>query len=424
MKKSIILLAALLPAFLFSQDTLTVMHYNILMYGNFTSWCTSSNNPYLEKTEHLKTIVDYVQPDILTVNEISDNEFYHNYLLDNALNVNGIDYYQMGNPSNLGDSYIVNEIYYNSQKLQLHSYTALQTNVRDIDIFRLYYLTPGLQFTGDTIFLNCVVAHLKAGQDSDDAYERGLETNLLMDYLNSTDASGNYLFMGDFNVYTNAEVAFQNLVNNTNEDIRFYDPIDLMGSWHNNDYYENIHTQSTHTSSGCPSSGGLDDRFDFILASDEIINGTENIIYIQDSYKAVGQDGLHFNQSLVSSPTNTSVPEDVLDALYDMSDHLPISLKLLLDTAVGISENKILNFDIDIINPVAEKLSIHFSVEKSTKFQIEITSVWGQSVYSGSVSVPSSKTIVIQAQDLKPGMYLLQVYDEHRNMIVKKILKD
>ena len=424
MKKTIILLFALLPAFLFSQDTLSVMHYNILMYGNYTSWCTSSNNPYLEKTEYLKTIVEYVQPDILTVNEISDNEFYHNYLLDNALNVNGVDFYQMGNPSNLGDSYIVNEMFYNSQKLQLHSYTALQTNVRDIDIFRLYYLTPGMEIKGDTIFLNCIVAHLKAGQDSDDAYERSLETNLLMDYLTSIDANGNYLFMGDFNVYTNAEDAFQNLVNNANEDIRFYDPINKMGSWHNNDYYKNIHSQSTHTGSGCPSGGGLDDRFDFVLASDEIINGTENISYIQDSYKAVGQDGLHFNQSLVSSPTNASVPEDVLNALYGMSDHLPINMKLLLDTTLGISENKILNFDIDVINPVSEKLSIHFSVVKSTNFHIEITSVWGQPVYSGLVSVPSSKTIAIPVQKIKSGMYLLQVYDEHRNMIVKKILKD
>ncbi len=424
MKKTIILLFALLPAFLFSQDTLTVMHYNILMYGNYTSWCTSSNNPYLEKTEYLKTIVDYVHPDILTVNEISDNEFYHNYLLDNALNVNGVGFYQMGNPSNLGDSYIVNEMYYNSQKLQLHSYTALQTNVRDIDIFRLFYLTPGMEITGDTIFLNCIVAHLKAGQDSDDAYERSLETNLLMEYLSSIDANGNYLFMGDFNVYTNAEVAFQNLVNNANEDIRFYDPIDMMGSWHNNNYYEDIHTQSTHTSSGCPSSGGLDDRFDFILASDEIINGTENIIYVDGSYKAVGQDGQHFNQSLISSPTNTSVPEDVLGALYGMSDHLPISLKLLLDTTVGISKNKILKFDIDIINPVSEKLSIHFTVERNTNFQIEITSLYGQSVYSKHVSIPSSKTIAIPAQNFKKGMYMLQVYDENQNMIAKKIFKN
>ena len=81
MKKILILLLTILPTILFSQETLRLMHYNILMYGNYTSWCTSTNNPYQEKTEYLKTIVDYVNPDILTVNELSDNVFYHEYII-------------------------------------------------------------------------------------------------------------------------------------------------------------------------------------------------------------------------------------------------------------------------------------------------------------------------------------------------------
>ncbi len=400
------------------------MHYNLLMYGNYTSWCTSTNNPYLEKTNYLKTVVDYVNPDILTVNELSDNIFYHEYIKDNVLNVNGISYFQMGSPSNLGNSYIVNQIYFNSEKFQPHSYSVVPTNVRDIDIFTLYYLSPDLKSTNDTIFLNCVVAHLKAGNEPEDKVERADETNKLMNHLSDINASGNYLFFGDFNVYTNAEVAFQNLVNNENEDIRFYDPIEKMGSWHNNPYFQNIHTQSTHTNSGCPSSGGMDDRFDFILVSGEIMEAANHAKYIEGSYEAVGQDGQHFNQSLVSSPTNTSVPADVLSALYEMSDHLPITLKLLIGKDVGIVESRKADFNIDINNPVNDNLSVHFNVKKSTGFHIVISSLWGQSVYSKTVSVPFSQTVTIPLKSLKAGMYLLQVYDDRRNMIVKKVLKN
>ena len=400
------------------------MHYNLLMYGNYTSWCTSTNNPYLEKTNYLKTVVDYVNPDILTVNELSDNAFYHEYIKDNVLNINGISYFQMGSPSNMGNSYIVNQIYFNSEKFQLHSYSVVPTNVRDIDIFTLYYLSPDLKYTNDTIFLNCIVAHLKAGNESGDKVERADETNKLMNYLSDINASGNYLFFGDFNVYTNAEVAFQNLVSNSNEEIRFYDPINKMGSWHTNDYYKDIHTQSTHTGSGCPSSGGMDDRFDFILVSDEILAAANHAKYIEDSYEAVGQDGQHYNESLISSPTNTSVPADVLSALYEMSDHLPITLKLLIGKDVGISENKKVDFSIDIDNPVKDNLSLHFNVKKSTRFHIEISSLWGQNIYSKTVYVPSSQTIIIPMNSLKAGLYLLQVYDENQGMIVKKIVKE
>jgi endonuclease/exonuclease/phosphatase family metal-dependent hydrolase len=424
MKKKLLLFIAIFPAILFSQEEITVMHYNLLMYGNYTSWCTSTNNPYLEKTEYLKTIVEYVNPDILTVNEISDNTFYHNYLLDNALNVNGANYFQMGNPSNVGNSYIMNQIYYNSEKFQFHSYSVVPTNVRDIDIFTLYFLTPDLKFTNDTVFLNCIVAHLKAGSYPENEAERANETNLLMNHLEEINATGNYLFLGDFNLYSNAEPAFQNLINFPNEDIRFYDPLNKMGSWHNNSYYEDIHTQSTHTGSGCPSGGGMDDRFDFILASDEILEGADHVEYIEDSYLAIGQDGQHFNQSLISSPTNTSVPADVLEALYGMSDHLPIRLKLLIDNNVGIAESGIRDFNISTNNPVSNNLSLRIAVRESSRFQIEICNLWGQRLYSETVSVSSSQTILIPMKAFMPGMYMLRVIDDKQNMLVKKIMKD
>ena len=36
------------------QDTVRIMHYNLLMYGNYFSGCTSSNNNVEDKNEYLK----------------------------------------------------------------------------------------------------------------------------------------------------------------------------------------------------------------------------------------------------------------------------------------------------------------------------------------------------------------------------------
>ena len=106
MRIILLTLAGFLSLNIYAQDTLTVMHYNLLNFGNNTGYCNQSNNNYQDKTVYLKTIVAYVKPDILTVNEISNSTLYHDYILNNALNVDGINYYQKGNPPNFSSSNI------------------------------------------------------------------------------------------------------------------------------------------------------------------------------------------------------------------------------------------------------------------------------------------------------------------------------
>ena len=50
-------------------------------------------------------------------------------------------------------------------------------------------------------------------------------------------------------------------------------------------------------------SGGLDDRFDFILYSDDVLNGTNGVNYIPNSCKSIGNDGNHFNIAIID-PSN------------------------------------------------------------------------------------------------------------------------
>ena len=390
------------------QDTIRIMHYNLLMYGNDFSGCNSSNNNVFDKNGYLRTIINYVQPDIVTVNEIYKDPYYHDLILDEVFNIEGINYFARAYPPNLSNGYSINQVFYNTQLFTLESNSAVATSVRDIDIFTFSYISSNA--INDPV-LNCVVAHLKAGDEDEDEVERDNETMALMDYLNNNNASGNYAMLGDLNVYTAAEQAFQNLLFYSNEDIRFNDPILKIGSWHNNDSFANEHTQSTHTSGDCPSVGGMDDRFDFILLSEEIIDGTNKMQYINNSYKAIGQDGLHFNKSLLDLPDNNSVPADVLSALYNMSDHLPVVIDLVVSDDLGFHNPSFQQFNLSLINPVRDNLIVTFNKVPHVEVLLELINLNGHKFYSKRADKIANK-ISIPVSNLVSGLYFLKISDQ------------
>ena len=53
------------------------------------------------------------------------------------------------------------------------------------------------------------------------------------------------------------------------------------------------------------------------------INNSVGIEYVENTYRAYGNDGKHFNLS-VNAGENDSVSSNVADALYYASDHLPV----------------------------------------------------------------------------------------------------
>ena len=231
--KTILFILSFATYSLVAQDTLTVLQYNLLNYGNNTDYCTQSNNNINDKDAYIRTIIDYVKPDIFCVNEISKSPAIHQRLLDNTLNVVGVNHYRKADFIKVADSYLVNMLYYNSEKLQLHSHTIAQNYIRDIDVYKLYYRSDDLP-DGDTAFVTCVVAHLKAGNTSLDRDKRTVMANNAMDYIADYEIDGNLLFMGDFNVYTSSETAYQLLLDYVVPEVNFFDPIDTPGSWNNN----------------------------------------------------------------------------------------------------------------------------------------------------------------------------------------------
>jgi len=424
--KNFFFLFALLFAgnYMLAQDTLRVMHYNLLYYGVVTSWCTNINNNVDDKNMHLRTILDEVQPDIFTVNEISANEIVQNQLMQNTLNVDGKDYYQKAGVRNQAGSSIVNMLYYDSRKLKLKQQYTAQQYVRDIDVYELYYNSVDLAL-GDTAFVVCVVAHLKAGSDEDDAATRQVQVTSVMQFLEQHYTSENILFMGDFNVYSGAEAAYQTITNYANIDMRFLDPISQNGSWHNNSAFAGIHTQSTNTSSnGCASSGGMDDRFDFILISDEVRFGTNDVRYVTDSYQAFEKDDNRFNGSIVN-PANTAVSEEIASALHQMSDHLPVVLDLRVDKVLDLNENWAKPFLAKISpNPAHNRLLLDFYLSRPAGMQVNIFNMQGKLKSSQKFDAIAGKNhFETNLEQLSAGIYLLQLADGKGNVEVLRLVK-
>ncbi|MEM6853322.1 MAG: dockerin type I domain-containing protein [Planctomycetota bacterium] len=184
-------------------------------------------------------------------------------------------------------------------------------------------------------------AHFKAGSSGGDRNQRTLEVSNLRGNADALGPDQNVLFTGDFNFGSSFEQGYQD----------FFDPgnasaVDPTGvtTW-NGSLNPEIMTQSTRTSglSDGGAGGGLDDRFDFQLVTEEVADGGGFAIMtpsstgvLESSYRAFGNDGVSFNQAINNTTSGRSQPANVLNALHDFSDHLPVVADYQLPALLGI----------------------------------------------------------------------------------------
>lgn len=324
------------------SDTLRITTYNLLNYGNTTTYCTSSNNDIGTKDGYLKTVLQHLQPDVLMVNEMGCNTVYRTRILQNALNI-GTSKYKGATLFMRSSQDICNALFYNSDKLEVTYEEGITQDgssymTRAAGLYHFTYKSPGLQEHKDSSGFWIVTTHLKAGNTSGDAATRGMEAEIIMKKI-AQHPAGNFLIGGDFNLYRSSEDAWTQFTAPTSIAHKLRDPINKAGVWNNNSTYAAYHTQSTVASgTACQSGGGMDDRFDIILASDAVISGTQKMKFIPGTYSALGQDGNRFNQS-IDNPTNNTIPAPLANALAKMSDHLPVSADFSLaytKTTVGM----------------------------------------------------------------------------------------
>lgn len=418
MRTKLIIIGFLLFAYRLSlADTLTVMQYNLMYYDKEYSDCNATNNNVDAKDGYLRTILNHVKPDILSVNEVNDAIASVERIKTNTLNYAGETRYKR---ANFSGSFLVNMIYYNSEKLELKSQDAIATSPRETNVYKFYLKTSGL-VNGDTIFLYHFVTHLKAGSYESDAQQRAVAANSIMSYISTKNIKGNVILSGDMNLYSASEgafVAFTTPVGSNN--FRFYDPLNAVGNWHSNYSYRYVHTQSTRTvaSEGCFSTGGLDDRFDFILSSSDILAGTSGIKFY--SYKTLGQDGNRYNSS-ITSPTNTSIPTDVANALYGMSDHLPVVMKVTYSSAptqVNTEKNQV---SILYNNPVYNTLNVQILENTSIK-AINVYNLLGNCILS-LFPESNSQKVDVDISNAPTGVLLVEVRLNDGRKKTIKVLK-
>ncbi len=311
------------------KDTFRITVYNLLNYGGSGNTTT--------KNDYLKVIWGYINPAIIGVNEVANNALYSQNILINALKpLNSA--WEKATYSNYSQSNLTNMLFYRSDLFGIVYEKAIATTVRDLNIYVLYY-KKGRDAAGDTIFFTIALVHLKAGNTSADAQKRQQLLQVLLDNVRQLPQRYRkyFILMGDLNLYSDAESAYQFIKTYASDaTLQLRDPAQQEGNWSNNPNFAWVHTQSTRTSDlgDGGSTGGLNDRFDFILANPQFWDTQGTITIVPSSYRVVGQDGQHFQKSLIDPPANLSVPSNVLNALYANSDHLPVVCDFVINATL------------------------------------------------------------------------------------------
>ncbi len=413
MKRLILLLSLMLSFIVFTnaQDTIKILQYNLLYYGDTTDFCTATNNNIAQKTEYLKTLINYVKPDIFGVNEINSLDLVHDYLLNNVFILNGYTTFKrsrvIGTPG-----YITTQVFYNSAKLKEKAVYTISAYPRPLIVHKFYLNTRSLP-NGDTTWLYVIEAHLKAGSYDDDEQDRANATSNLMAFVQDYGIN-NYIVMGDFNLYSSSEQAYINLTSPTDDNYKFYDPAPA-GNWHDNSTYAAYQTQSTnYYGDDCKVGGGLDDRFDFILYSKPLYDNTMGLKALASSFKIIGNDGNHFNDA-VDYNGNTSVPDSILTVLKNNSDHLPIYMELLtsspLSSAGKITDHS--SYEPIRLNNTLASNNLSFTILDNSillnkKLDLQIIQADGKVVYQKQINLnPKIINYNINVSQLQQGLYFI-----------------
>ncbi|MBN2279543.1 MAG: endonuclease/exonuclease/phosphatase family protein [Candidatus Marinimicrobia bacterium] len=372
------------------ENRVRLVTYNLENYGGdgYNNKTETSRNP------HYRTIINAIDPDILVVQEIygafdGDSRFL-NDVLNHENNIYASAFIDQKNDANGNDVWHDIGVYFKNQMFQPLSIREVEMSegyLRDALEVKLKY-----NETGDTIIVYGL--HFKAGES--EAAERQQEARKLRNYLNTLPENTTFVVCGDFNIYTSSEEAWKRLTEEQQDDDgRVFDPVEQVGNWHNNSYYKAIHTQSTRYESG-----GLDDRFDFILISGGI-KEHHKIEYIPGTYTAFGNDGNHFNDS-VNWQTNNSVSSEIADALYAAADHLPVYADFDFTGTVGVVE-EITQPDNFVLeqnypNPFNPRTTIAFQVPFPSHIKLAVYDLMGNEITT------------ILNREMGPGRYH-QVWD-------------
>lgn len=294
-----------------------------------------------DRHPQLRQVHADLQADILSVQELSGQAAAQMYL-DSVLNFDSATY-SMANFVNGNDLDIA--LYYKTAKFNFIRTDTYSTTLRDIYHFQVWPI-------GSPDSLHIFSLHLKASPGSANQQRRKDEVDVMRQVTDNFAPGTHFLVCGDFNIYTANEIAYNRLLEDTpGNDGHFVDQISLAGTW-NRASYAMYHTQSPRSNAfNGGASGGMDDRFDMVLMS-ETLDDTIGLHYVPNSMYPYGNDGQHFDMSINDLPTNTAVGQILADALYFVSDHIPVVANFAFEipptSGVSLKENELLKYGISL----------------------------------------------------------------------------
>ncbi len=254
-------------------------------------------------------------PDVLVFQEVTINSAntLRSYL--NDLDIPGTQYELATFTTNGGGG--ENALIYNALTMDEdgsgHRDLTNHTGPRATDRWKVNLLT----LPGEPIYI--YGSHFKADTGSTNESKRRSQANAMRVDADALGAGVNVIYAGDFNIYHVNEPAYQRLLdagNGVAVDPRF-----------NHNFNSAItHSQSPHDGSGGLVTGGMDDRFDFLLGSSSLMDGS-GIDYDADAYRSFGNDGSHYNQAINNGTNSYFLPDEQAlkaDALAKASDHLQV----------------------------------------------------------------------------------------------------
>jgi len=432
------------------QDTLRVMAYNVLHFGD---GCQGSNG-YLEGK--LETIVQYANPDILGLVKVqsimvtpTDHNGISPYGFADSIIKNSLDVafplrYNYCTLTNVSGSNDMDVLFYDQNKLGFVSVKNLISISEDFDLYKLYYKDPNLSTTHDSTFLYFILNHTVSGTSS---AQRDQQDTLVIDQLKEKFYHlPNLISMGDFNTHTSGEIGYERYTQGNDTSFMFYDP--PFSPDHNLSYplgwestptlcpgYLNTSTRLSSTyPNSCGTSGGAKDWYIHSFLSGWIIHNTDYIRYIPNSYTTLGNDGNRLGISENDSTTNgknNSAPSNVVNALFFLSDKYPIMVKLAVtynttgsgpanpvnSVASVITENE----KIAVNDPITNELIMHFdAASMGEKCVMSCFDICGRNLFSYQFTINS--TNVSKAINLNQGTYILRLQTE-RSINVFHIVK-
>ena len=309
----ILSLVTLFVSDLQSQDTVKVATYNLLRYGSNTN-----------RNIDFKKVIDYINADIYITQELTNNSGVTNFL-NNVLNKESDKFLSA---KFYDETDIDQALFYDKNKFEILSTSKIEGDPRNIIAYRLQHIQT------EKIFF-VFNLHMKASQGSSNEQRRYTQVQQLINYTQQMNEDHFYVVAGDFNIYSTNEPAYQKFFETTATGYgKFNDLINVEGSYRNEDYAI-YHTQSPRTSQfGGGASGGMDDRFDYILFSDSLMQSNRTFV-LKETYKAIGNDGNHYDKAINIAP-NTAVTQEIADALHDASDHLPVVVDIVFSNEIVI----------------------------------------------------------------------------------------